>query len=321
VSFAAALLLLSLVGVEHDPIVPHPSAAHAPPEALPGREADARVARIAFRLADAGRVRCPTLVPSSGLVLQHLSQFDAADRAGIVAVQPLDHGAGVIAVVPGSPASMADVRPGDVLVAVDGAPLPPEAGLTDRFDAVRAHARADLVEDVLARDAITVTLLRAGRTAQAATIAARIVPRQVCPSRVRLARSDQRNAYADGRHVFVTTGLLARMDGDDELAFILAHEMAHNILGHAAAMRREGVKRGIGATFGRSGTVLRQAERDADMLAGELMLDAGFDPIRGAEALRHAGGVDLGIAVFAAHAPTGARIAAMRALVAARGTR
>jgi Zn-dependent protease with chaperone function len=281
--------------------------------ALPGREVDARVAAVGFRLADQGRARCPMLVPAVGLVLQHLVQFEPADRASVVAALPLGRGPGVIALVPGGPAEAAGIRAGDVLLAIDGAALPAESGLAGAFDAARAHARADAIDDLFSPvgHPLAIDLLRDG-----ATVRVSLTPRPVCPSRVRLARSDQRNGYADGRHVFLTTGLLERLRGDDELAFVIAHEMAHNVLGHAAVMRGGDVRGGLGRTLGRSGRIVRDIERAADRLAGELMLDAGYDPVAGVGMLRRVGGTDLGIALFASHAPVGERIAAMRALVA-----
>ncbi|MGU3392442.1 M48 family metalloprotease [Sphingomonas sp. M1A8_2b] len=297
--------------------------------ASPGREADGRVEQIAFRLATAGRAHCPALEPDLGLVFQHLSQFELADRPGMIAGQALDRGPGVIAVVPGGPAALAGIRPGDVMLAIDGRGIPPETALAAPFDAARAHARADTVRDLFAHMTATpfpVSLLR-----DVVITTVTVTPRLACPSYVHLARSNQRNAYADGRHVFTTTGLLSAVRNDDELAFIIAHEMAHNILHHAIVMRggdvrpgdvRPGdVRQGIGRTLGRSGRVVRQIEREADALGGTLMLDAGFDPVRGAAILGHLGGGDLGIGLFAAHDSAGKRIAAMRALVEAREVR
>jgi hypothetical protein len=267
---------------------------------LPGRAEDVRVARITYRLATIGRERCPIRESTNGLVLQHLSQFKQADRASILAAIPLDRGPGVIALVPDSPAARGGILVGDVLVAINGTPIPPEPDLARPFDSTRAHVRGDVIADLL-DTAREVTLLRAGKPQTLA-----LTPVPACPSRVHLARSTQRNAFADGRHVFLTTGVLAQLRNDDELAFLIAHEMAHNILGHAAAMRG-------GTVEGRKG--VRQIESAADRLAGNLMIDAEYDPVIGAAALRRLGGTDLGLTLFAKHEPPATRIAAMRALV------
>ena len=290
------------------------SAAPVTDSYVPGRSEDARVSGIAFRLATRGIGMCPRPVPGSGFALQHLTQFGLTDRAGMIADRSLDRGPGVTLVVPDSPAAAAGMMPGDVVIAIDGVALPPEQGMDLPFAAPRAHARSDAILDLIDRAAaraFTLTVLRGG-----GAMSLRIVPSPACPSRVHLARSTQRNAFADGTHVFLTTALVARLRSDDELAFFIAHEMAHNILGHAAVMRGDTVRRGLGRTLGRSGEIIRGVERDADTLAGRMMLAAGYDPVTGASALvRMDDGLD---GPFAEHASPKARVAAMRTLVQAQ---
>lgn len=282
---------------------------------ITARGDDARVANITHRIATAGLARCLRSLPVTGMVLQHLTQFQLADRPGMIAAYGLDRGPGIVAVVPGGPAERAGVQAGDVIVALGGVPVPAETGVALPFNQTRARAHADEVLTILERlsDPFEMSLLREGQP-----VTVRVAPVPACPSRVHLARSDQRNAFADGKHVFLTTRLLADTTNDHELAFVIAHEMAHNVADHATVMRMGGVKRGLGRTLGRSGRTVRRAEREADALAGELLLDAGYDPVAGAAVLRRLGDSDLGITLFAAHDSIGNRIEALRAIAAAR---
>lgn len=281
---------------------------------IPGREQDARVAGIAFRLATRGTRMCPILHQSIGMGLQHLTQYEQAHRVEQITLHSLDHGPGVTLVVPHGPAALAGIQVGDILTEINDVKLPPEQAVDLPFEASRAHERADAVIDLInaaaARPFLKLTMLRSG-----IFISLTVHPTPACPSQVHLARSNQRNAFADGRHIFLTTGLTAQLRSDDELAFFIAHEMAHNILGHAAVMRGDAVKQGLGRTLGRSGKLIRSIERDADMLGGRLMIAAGYDPVAGAAALLR---LDSGIGgPFALHASPKRRIAAMRMLMLA----
>lgn len=47
--------------------------------------------------------------------------------------------------------------------------------------------------------------------------------------------SDDLNAYADGKNVVMFTGMLRFMQSDEEVATVLSHELAHNLMGHPEA--------------------------------------------------------------------------------------
>ncbi|MBL4870880.1 MAG: M48 family metalloprotease [Robiginitomaculum sp.] len=79
-----------------------------------------------------------------------------------------------------------------------------------------------------------------------------------CGYEVRVRIETQANAYADGERIFVTTGLMNTIK-DLPLSLVIAHEMAHNILGH--------VKMGISP----------KTERSADRWAIFLLARAGLD--------------------------------------------
>jgi predicted Zn-dependent protease len=76
----------------------------------------------------------------------------------------------------------------------------------------------------------------------------------------------------DGR-IYVSLGLLVRMDSEDQLAAVLAHELAHFLLRHSAQDRRyQALTRSTVARMRFS----RQEERAADRLGMDLMQEAGY---------------------------------------------
>jgi len=105
------------------------------------------------------------------------------------------------------------------------------------------------------------------------------------------------NAFitSDG-YLVVTEGLLERLNGRDEIAFVVAHELAHLIKGHPRNLEtdptrleriRTEVERGLGTSVVGTGLQLlvnaiasyysREREREADAEAVRLMAKAGFD--------------------------------------------
>ena len=62
-------------------------------------------------------------------------------------------------------------------------------------------------------------------------------PEPVCDYRAILAAQENVNAYADGENVYVTRGMMRFAETDDELALVIAHEIAHNAMNHIDAQR------------------------------------------------------------------------------------
>lgn len=58
-----------------------------------------------------------------------------------------------------------------------------------------------------------------------------------CKYTMALIPHDQINALSDGKTIAVTNGLMRITENDDELAFVVAHEIAHNVLGHVGKKR------------------------------------------------------------------------------------
>lgn len=117
------------------------------------------------------------------------------------------------------------------------------------------------------------------------------------------------NAFASEQgDIAVTEGLLERLQGRDEIAFVLAHELAHLLKGHPRNLERNPtrlerirteIERGLGGSIVGTGLQLlvnavasyysREREREADSEAVRLMAKAGFDPQAAERALRRLG--------------------------------
>lgn len=104
-----------------------------------------------------------------------------------------------------------------------------------------------------------------------------------CQFSVQLLETNQINGIADGRHVGVTTGAMRFVRSDDELAWVLAHEIAHNVLSHSQNARlRAMLNAFLGATTGASPEVSvsferRSLEARADYVGAFIMARAGYD--------------------------------------------
>jgi Zn-dependent protease with chaperone function len=102
--------------------------------------------------------------------------------------------------------------------------------------------------------------------------------RSVCRSRFELL-TDGNEASADGERVSISRPYLSLARNDDEVAFLLGHELAHNILRHRAWLDK----------VGRSNVNSRIAERAADRLAVWLMANAGYDIAQAPAFMEHWG--------------------------------
>ena len=139
----------------------------------------------------------------------------------------------VTGLLPASGAAAAGVRRGDILLAVDGQPMPQGP------DAERAAATM-LGPIVAARSSVNLSLLRNG-----ANLTLNVPLTRACAFGVELGNSDNVNAYADGRRVLITRGMMNFTQSDQELAYLLAKEMAHNTLAHAHRLKMSATVSGI----------------------------------------------------------------------------
>lgn len=128
----------------------------------------------------------------------------------------------VLAVAPGSPAELAGLHKGDVIEAVNGKVLPRGGGSRAALDKSIGEA---------GRKAVDLTVRR-GRPDGAAEEDVEIMPVSACKYAIAVNDSSEVNAYADGRRIIFTRGVMDFARTDTELAVVVSHEIAHNAMGH-----------------------------------------------------------------------------------------
>lgn len=224
------------------------------------RTQDDALLRIGERLAVAGRPFCAGSSYASGMTVQLLAQYGAAYRAAAAAALNVGDVPTVTSLAPGGAATAAGLQVGDRIVAIDGHRFAPVAagGAGGAFGPT--SAALDAIERELADGTARLTVERAG-----AQIAITLVPRPACRVRFDVRAGRSSNASADGTYVQVSSDLVADTRGDTELAAVLAHELAHNILRHPQRLKGP-----------RPRPSVRQTEVEADRLSVYLLDAAGF---------------------------------------------
>lgn len=136
----------------------------------------------------------------------------------------------VSGVLAGSGAARAGLRKGDTLVSADGKTLSGGANA----ETVAAGVFGPLASS---RAALTMAIERRG------AIQNLVVPvTRACAFKVELGNSDNVNSYADGQRMMVTRGMINFAQSDEAIAFVMAKDMAHNILGHPVTQRQSGTQ-------------------------------------------------------------------------------
>ncbi|MHA6722438.1 M48 family metalloprotease [Sphingomonas sp. RS2018] len=168
----------------------------------------------------------------------------------------------------GSAVDRAGLRVGDVIVAVDGERFQPDrAGKRATFEVVQ---RLETAVDRLSADgALSIEIERDGARRTVA-----VTPDRGCPTRFDVRAGGATDASANGRYVQVGSDLVQSLTSDDDLAALLAHEIAHNILGHPQLLDRIG--KGLLPGLGKSGRQIRATETAADRMSLYILTLSGY---------------------------------------------
>jgi hypothetical protein len=250
---------------------PAPAIDYAAEKAAIGRfqDADQRLQDVGWALARGNVGFCPTVVPSVGLQLQDMASYGAPGIAR--KALGLNRDFAVQTAARGSPAALAGgvTRNREIvrLERLDPNTWPAGKAM-DWQRLVWAH---DHVEAMLAEHGgIAIGFADGGEV--------RLRPVEVCATRFELMGEGDK-AVADGKRVVIGIDFPAFAYDEAEFAALVAHELAHNVLGHDAWLDANG----------RSRKHVRRTEREADRLMPWLLANAGYDPAAAARFWRQWG--------------------------------
>ena len=273
------------------------------------RAVDLAMATIGYRLATANVALCDARAPVPGLALHALDQYPQPYRVGAKAAFGFAAPVAVEGVVAGSAAAAAGVQADDALLAIDGAALTVTASRATS-SANRDRALAMLTAGAADRP-VRLLLLRGGRR-----LPVEIAASPGCRSTFEVLLSQRFTAQADGRVVQVAARYFDLYE-PAQVAAVVAHELAHNILRHRERLEAAGVRHGMFEGLGRSARLIRRTEDDADALSVALLYNAGFDPAAAVRFWReHGDEGESGLFRSSTHGTSAARAQAIAAAIA-----
>lgn len=239
-----------------------------------------RIYRVAAPLMVKNAPLCRTQArPLLGFTAKNRYSYPSELGSAVESMLKLDERLRIMQVLDGSGAMRAGIRSGDILQTIQDQPLPVGA----QAESESARLIAPLLKN--AAD-ISVSVLRQGQLVKL------IIPlTKACAFSMEIGHAPQVNAYADGRRIMLTRGMLEFLSDDQELAVILAREIAHNVLQHTASQQMTATTASAidallplqpdpAALSGRGGLRALPAKLDleADRLAMYLLARAGYDP-------------------------------------------
>lgn len=284
---AASALLAMLILVSPAPATASVKPATPQADALATLIAmEQRVAPIIQRLVTNNARWCSVTMPTPGWLLgdRRLYRESIWPRAR-TAYQASDADAPFVAALdPAGPAARAGLQAGDAISRINGVTV--TAADSD------PHARMASAHTLLA--ALPGDAPFSVTTQNGAIIT--VHPARGCASEFRVEATNAVQAKADGLLVLVSAGMVRFADDDDELATVIAHELAHNILRHRARLDAAAITRGLAQFFGRNARLTKITEEEADRLSVWLLVGAGYDPAAAGRfwtnyGKRHGGGI------------------------------
>jgi beta-barrel assembly-enhancing protease len=217
-----------------------------------------RVYDIAERLYRANSELCHRTAPVVGVRFENLNDYGRDFREAAQSLWGVNDRPSIAWIAQDSPATTAGLRLRDQLVSINGEQIRP-----GRQSSRQAGAR---LREAAERGAVAIQVLRG-----AETLTINVTPQASCAYQFQVVDDSQINAAADGRTIILYRGMLRFTRSDEELALILAHELAHNAMRHIEAAQTNALMGTMG------GALLDIAAAAAGVNTGGAFADAGGD--------------------------------------------
>ncbi|MBM3927929.1 MAG: hypothetical protein FJ335_05655 [Sphingomonadales bacterium] len=161
-----------------------------------------------------------------------------------------------------------DLRTGDSVLTIDGESTATIAadGPATTIDTERAN---DMLDHAMRDGTATLTIERAGQR-----LSRTIAGTPACRVRFEVRAGSESNASADTARVQISSDLVDPARAAQDVAPVLAHELAHVVLRHPQTLARN--FRGVLPGFGKGGAAIRASEIAADRLSLYLLERAGY---------------------------------------------
>ncbi len=184
------------------------------------------------------------------------------------------------------------LRPGDVVLGILGQDVPDGRAGYEMLNEIGGQAAQR-------RMSLPLTVARGNQV-----LTETYEPIAECALPVKLVRGDEWNAYTDGEALYLYTKLVQDLPNDDDLAFTMAHEMSHALLGHVQKSQQNAmtgalfgmaIEAAVGSNsgeFSQMGASLGQMqysqefEHEADYMGLYLLANAGYDLMAGPRVAR-----------------------------------
>lgn len=173
--------------------------------------------------------------PMLGLTYWNMYDFSQEYQSLVVEKYRLGGALQVVNVGTGSPAEKAGFQFGDELAYIDDNVI--KGGKDAKKDFYK-----QLDEMVKANKPLKIKIWRSGQEKILT-----ITPVEACKSDISLTFDNALNAYADGKNIYITKGMMNFFQSEQEMALVISHELAHNVMHHIDAKKTNAT---IGMVFG-----------------------------------------------------------------------